>query len=138
MNTSSTSAAACTIHVITTLPGEPWRSHLKTKLELLHPDADVRVGSGSLRDVMVWSKEMEMGVSADLVSTVDAEDDEDLFDDEECFLSEVAAAEDLAELVESECDRIERAWKASSRVKRVRARVAGVAGLLTTALGLFS
>lgn len=135
MNTCSTP----TIHVITSSFDEVWRAHLISELQVLHPGADVRVGSGSFDDVFVWMS--EFGTLSDLVMTVDTDDDEDEigerfsqnnFDVRKSFDACVRVAEDLAEQVECEMKKIKRAWQRRFHPLRFMR-----SGVLSIAAGLF-
>ena|SRR5271163_1467165 len=127
---------AATIHIITASSDPAWRTYLVSSLRGLHPDADVKVGSGSFDDVFVWTT--EMGVSPDLVMTADVDDEERVSYSRlsrGSFDSAVHAAEDLAEQVESEIAKIKRAWRHRGARRLVSASRS--AGLLSVVTGLF-
>jgi hypothetical protein len=141
--TLSSSSSTCTIHVLTPSVDEAFRAHLVSSLRGLHPEADVRVGSGSHLDVFVWSSTMTLPLplpspDKNRISRTSRTsltgDGWDVGEDD--FADVVSEADALAELVECECRAIEKAWKTSQRSQRSQRRLRS-ASLLATLVGMF-
>jgi hypothetical protein len=112
--------ASTIIHVITASSEPVWQDYLTHTLATRHPGIDVRVTSGSFDDVFVWASELDL----DAVSATDLD-------------STVRTTEVLAEQVEGEMRKIERAWKKQQRLlSGSRSLMTGLS-LASLVLGLF-